>query len=636
MLQKVRSFDVFGKKFSLDTKRGSATHTTAIGGLISIIAFALFSLITYILVSRFLDTSKPVVSVNRVRMKEPLRIDFFDYDVLSGFACLNQDGFMTIDQSRKYLTIKVEIVTTTKDAQGNSVDKVEPFEVNTIKRLKSEEMKELATDSYRKTPGDFDYFAMFGHIGIFPDIEPKDMYILGSKFGPPYRRLQYRLYPCSYPNPADCASFEELAQFWLGNAGLFKSANYSSKSDPFTYFADLDNFTPITAAQTIVTTTYLKQNFIYNDDRDLMDERLALSFVDVDRIKSVSKTRLNPTIHCTAEQIEGGSCEPYMELVWRSSFDKMVVQRRYKTPFGVFSEIGGFCDLITYGLLAIYFYYNTRSYARFVRSQLVDGYLELDQKRLGEGKKRSAGETRRLKSQLMEMDLDDKEAKSTNDRLPFKQILRTEADLESLIDLSFKSKILVDVLINNQALFNLLSTQLIYLKKKSKKNSKNLKVSQHEGLAPKKSSKPTILNNQLNLQEKEEKKEQQLQKDIQKLTTKGETRYTTQKSAEEAFGDEDFNKMQLKQVEELDNPEAQRKKRELHKTKSLASNQAALKQRLAGNQNLVLSFSRRLVSSVENSQKKVVKKFQKKRLGSRPSSTFRKFGKKFGSRLRKK
>ena len=73
MLRKLSSLDIFGRLFSLNTIKGSATYTTAIGGLLSLLAFTLFSIITYIVVSDYRDTTKPVVSVNTVRLKDPLK-----------------------------------------------------------------------------------------------------------------------------------------------------------------------------------------------------------------------------------------------------------------------------------------------------------------------------------------------------------------------------------------------------------------------------------------------------------------------------------------------------------------------------------------------------------------------------------
>ena len=175
MLQKIRSFDIFGTPFSLDTKRGSSTYTTVIGGLLSIIAFFLFSIITYIVVSDYRDTTKPVVSVNRIRLKAPLSINLFDYEITTYIGCIQQN-FVTMEQLKKYVTMRVEIVTTFKDAQGNTVEKIEPFGYNISDNLKNKEQQDLSAKQYERTSQDIglDYKKIFGDVLINPDIGSKD------------------------------------------------------------------------------------------------------------------------------------------------------------------------------------------------------------------------------------------------------------------------------------------------------------------------------------------------------------------------------------------------------------------------------------------------------------------------------
>ena len=125
-LQSCRSFDVFGRHVSLDTINGSKTYSTATGGLFTLLAVALFSLITYRVVSDFRDTTKPVVSVNTLKMKTPLEINFYEHGVLSGIGVMHIT-VKKIDELRKYVIIRPEIVTTTIDSEGKFVDKIESY-----------------------------------------------------------------------------------------------------------------------------------------------------------------------------------------------------------------------------------------------------------------------------------------------------------------------------------------------------------------------------------------------------------------------------------------------------------------------------------------------------------------------------
>ena len=468
MREKISSFDVFSITFSLDTKRGSGTYTTHFGGILTIFAFILFSIITIIVVSDYRDTTKPVVSVNRVREGAPPEINFSEYGIGNYIACLDTN-FITMHQLKKYVTMRVDMLTTSEDAQGNRIEKVEPLNFDIVRRLKNQERKAYAEAQWGRTKEfGLDYEKIFGEVLILVDISLKEFYLTGSKFNLPYRRLRYRFYPCSLPNAADCTSVTDLSSLKIGSFGTFKVANYSNKKKPLKTFIDVDNVLFPTIGQTVRNFVYLKKNEIY--DMDMIKERLTHTFVDADRYGSDFKTRLNPLTYCTVAQIDGGLCEPYTEIFWENSVYKTVIQRRYVTPFEAFSEVGGFWDLMVYFVLALYFYYNTTSYTRFVRSQLVEGFIEMDEKRLGYQKKRTKEELRRINTKLGEMKLEKEE--NSVDKLPFKEVFKTKVDFEKLTTLSFKSKILLEALIKHKLIFSTLATKMIFLQKKSEKSTK--------------------------------------------------------------------------------------------------------------------------------------------------------------------
>ena len=474
MIKKLRSFDVFGIPFSLDTLRGQGTFTTVYGGILTAIAFILFSIITYIVVSDYRDTTSPVVSVNTIKMNSPLEIHFFENGVFSAIGAGLPDENLTFETVKKFLTIKPEIVTTTKNSEGKLVDKVQSYNPATVEVLTDPAAREYYGRRFREVPATFNFYEAAREVAMIHDGPINDVYIHGSKFNLPYRRLRYRIYPCSLPNPADCASFEELALVQFFNFGMFSAGNYSNKGKPVILFGEVETAVPLSVASTVIMTTYLKKNFIYNDDIGLLDERLVGTYVDSEKFLSVQKTRLNPTIYCTAAQIDGGVCEPYMEVVWRSGFVKTMIQRRYLTVFDSISEVGGFWDLITYGILFLYFIYNMRAYIKFLRSQMVEGFMELDQKRRGDQKKRREGEVILMRSKLMEMKLDKEEPRV--DQLSLKEILNTKAELAKLIEFSYKSQVMYEVLVKNKTIFNILATKIIFLRKKSENGKNDKKV----------------------------------------------------------------------------------------------------------------------------------------------------------------
>ena len=467
MLPKLKSLDIFGKTFSLHTNKGSGSYTTAIGGILSVFTLILFLIITLIVVSDYRDTTKPVVSVNRVKMPAPVRIDLFSNKIMSFFGVI-EEKFVTIDEINRYLTFRIEMVTTTKNTNGYYEEKVELYEANIPEKLKNPQMKDLAFELILdKQFAQIDYMKLFADVGIVADINPEAFYISGSKFKLPYRRMRIRVFPCSTPNPADCVSLDTLSKSQFGNSITSKVGNYSSKRNPVLPFTDADNVIYLGVAQTVVISTYLKKNFIYDDDRGWFKDRLKFSYVDVDRIESRCKTRLNKRTHCSVAEIDSGVCEPYLEVIWRSSPEKMIIQRRYLTLFDVVSEVGGFLDLIRYGILSMYFYYNTRSYTRFVRGKLVDDFLEMSLKQPKEENHKKGNQIERVKTILMEKKLSIQYDQRDLGRLSVDEILKTKVDLESLSEFSFKSSLLIGVLFK-EPIFDPLFLRIVFEKKRPK------------------------------------------------------------------------------------------------------------------------------------------------------------------------
>ena len=199
MIKILHSLDFFSKKFSLNSKNRSRSYNTATGGLFTMIAFTLFSIVTYIAISDYLDTTKPVVSVNRIKMEKPERINLFKNDIIGAYSIFTT-VFFTKEETRKFMTTRVEIVTTEEDNEGNTIESSKFYDSNVVDDLKHPELKELGIKGLRESNKDLDLYTIFSKILVVPDIPPEEFWITGSKFNLPYRRLRISVFPCSLPN----------------------------------------------------------------------------------------------------------------------------------------------------------------------------------------------------------------------------------------------------------------------------------------------------------------------------------------------------------------------------------------------------------------------------------------------------
>ena len=109
MLNKISCFDVFGQPFSLNAHKASSKYTTVFGGLITIIWIFLVLLVSYSTLTSYLDTTKPVVSVNRIRLQRPERFNMRKHGVGWVFMFFDGKKFLTTEEAKRYVTFEGEI-----------------------------------------------------------------------------------------------------------------------------------------------------------------------------------------------------------------------------------------------------------------------------------------------------------------------------------------------------------------------------------------------------------------------------------------------------------------------------------------------------------------------------------------------
>ena len=267
MHERIRKLDHFSRNFSFNARRGSKHFKTAIGGFITIKGQLLLFTIALIIFQRYRDTTKPVVSVNKVRLKTAPKLDLLKHNIRLRFAILNASTVLNGEEIYQYFTFRGEFATRTKAQDGTYREEIQPVDVRSCR-----DNQAPATNSS----------SLFSNSTICSRPRPEDWYIAGSSSSLPNRRYVIKIYPCSLPDRSQCASLYQLSLTIIGNLPSYKIANYSNKKDPLIPVLDVDNGNYIGLASKTVITTYYKENFIFDNDLDFSAEKLKFSYIDVD------------------------------------------------------------------------------------------------------------------------------------------------------------------------------------------------------------------------------------------------------------------------------------------------------------------------------------------------------------------
>ena len=376
--------------------------------------------------------------------------------------------FLTVEESKRYFTFTGEIKSSMK-VEGQEVQVTKKFSVKPCLQLDEGRAKELFLTALTKIESKIGYKALFSDSVLCGETTEENSFLQGAKFNLPFSTHEYTIYPCSLPDPAQCASLEELSALQIGLVQLVKVAKYREKRDPLEPALDPDTIFYVDISTRTEITNFYKMNQIYDDDIGIFSDRLTQQYIDTDKTRTVTGSRLTQSVHCTKQQIATGFCEYYTKIIHRASNEKMVIERRYKQFFGVISEIGGFNDLIILVLWVFYSFYNSYAYKKMIRSQLEESlsqFREAKAESASRGDLGLGGENFKISRK--------KEGSNQKSIEKLNQKLEPLPEVEILIEINTKSNIVIEAIFDNfnkKIALEALLPKIILNRKKKQENS---------------------------------------------------------------------------------------------------------------------------------------------------------------------
>ena len=466
MLKKLSNFDVFGQPFAFNAHKSSATFTTVIGGILTIFWIVLVSLVAYRIFGSYLDTTKPVVSVNRIRLERPPYLNYSEGQMGTVYMFFDGQKLLTTEEAKRFVTVRGKYINMYQEG-GKIIEKEYPYTILDCSQMSVDWGNNLSDQSFSEVEfGGIDYETLFNNALLCGDLPGHLAYTEGSRFSLPYGRTFVTTYPCSLPDRTKCASVQELSAFQIIFLSVVRVGEFKNKSEPLSFFFDTDVSLYIDIASRTKMTHFAKMNYIYDDDVGLLEERLSHKYMDVDRVVVTTGSRVSLSTYSTAKEIDEGACDPYLEQMNRSGFDKMVIQRRYKQFFGVISEIGGFNDLIIYSILMVYFLYRAFAYKNLIRAHLKADLTHFEAEGQGPDLKQDGVENKyRVES---ERQSEERERRAFMKQLNYE--LSKLPDVKLVIKTNSKAKVLLEmILLRFPALAPLLPKMILQQKIKSRK-----------------------------------------------------------------------------------------------------------------------------------------------------------------------
>ena len=354
--------------------RHNGSFQTKVGGVLSLIVAIFVCLVIYTSFTNLLSTSSPVATVSTVYTKESPRFDLVKEGIFYHFA-FDNDGRTLLPTQEvgavdRFITIQGVLHADVGIKGDGGRDLSYPF---VIKYKPSSHVKEkVVFEDVKKNQDDFTLL-MFN--GLSPELEGGlDKYFVASKIqDPPSYKVIINVFPCSLPNPADCASFSEFKGSRLYTTNTRKGFDASNFTHPLYTIVEFDGLEQIDPKTSKIIYHKVRDNEVYDDRQDFFDMKLRVKSADYFIDYRDSRSRDISKLHCGASVLIDPyqtECQPYLSFVFSSGGEKKIIVRTYSKFFNTLGEIGGTAEIFVMFAFLIYFKYNSFFLDRFLRQKV--------------------------------------------------------------------------------------------------------------------------------------------------------------------------------------------------------------------------------------------------------------------------
>ena len=361
----VHSLDFLGEKFSLTYKTVNGKLQTNFGGYLTIFLGVATALVCVVIFSQLFNTQAPVVTTSLEFGSKFAKYNLIDEDIVFPLAFVYQGRPIT--NLSKYFTLRVaaryfrQNKTTGQLEQGNS----HVFNFITCDKVQDSKLKSLVSK--------FDQGLSLSSVAHCPDLgQHKEKYsAMYDEENVDHTSLRLYVYPCSLPDPSQCAPKEEIDQIEMSYSVMNKFFVSSDKKNPKRELSR-----QATARIGSLMTKYqdfeLKSNRLVDDTSVLTSPRVTEEFASADVISIDSGMRAEQ-LHCPASIIDGPRsflCAPYLRFKFTASGKTQVMSRSYKGAITVMGEFGGVIKILTAVVFMLYSFYSAGKMKSYFSSKI--------------------------------------------------------------------------------------------------------------------------------------------------------------------------------------------------------------------------------------------------------------------------
>ena len=394
----VQSVDFLGSKFKIGYSTLTGKFQTKLGGYLTILMGLLSTGFFFVVMSQFFNKETPIVMTSTESGSREAIFDLYQGDLYLPLGFLLGPKAIPARQINRYVTIKAFV-----DEAVFNPDSAEQLYNLTPRRYFSYKPCSLVKD-----PKITQYLELMSTLPGFkdlmscPDFEGhhEDFVVSSNYVTYASNWTLIKIYPCSLPDPTQCASAAEINALKVEYgfpSKLLKPSDYKNPVESLPVRVRIS----IDPRSTKVIKEVVKRNKVFDDTLSLVPAKLKEEYTTLHEESIDLSVRDQTQLHCSRDEVEKGvlgRCPEYISFDYIPSSEVVVTTRSYKKLTAMLGEFGGILKIITTTAFFVYGVYSMRK----VKS-LLGGIIFEDEegpqkslKRLVEGKEEISQMPKRL------------------------------------------------------------------------------------------------------------------------------------------------------------------------------------------------------------------------------------------------
>ena len=364
----IKSLDMLGEKFSLAFSSANGTFQTTLGGLITILMSILTISAFVIIFSQYFNTSAPMVTTSAEFASNKTTFNMYEHEIITPLALTIQGEFITAEAPR-YVTIFAEVRGFAHNKQTDQFEETLlfkfpyiPCDQVTDKRTQEIVLKLMVIPKFLSS-------------NLCPEFSgnPNEYLASQDQKNSQFRAVKLLIYPCSLPDPSQCASPREVNIVTITFSRFLRLVDPSDYEDPLRQLPRKEDLR-LDSSNSKFRNYMLQGHKVLDDTLQLRPPKVKLEFATAN-LETIDTSSRDPNqVHCSAAQIEmgpRGGCQEYMKFDFTATGEVEVIRRNYKQFTTIMGEFGGMLKLMTTFVFIFYSVYNSKKVKKYFAESIL-------------------------------------------------------------------------------------------------------------------------------------------------------------------------------------------------------------------------------------------------------------------------